>query len=145
MNVEKLRPVRVTIEDDNVQFAAFDQGTEWNGFTDYVVSRQTWRAILDRMHALGMSDRDEGVAEDPDECMGSFTFKGGEYFDLGGGAFVILSEVHTVYDEDERCDDCARPIVYCDVCQEHFHRDPKADCFLCGGHDEPFNTETRSK
>lgn len=30
------------------------------------------------------------------------------------------------------CNDCARPLFYCQVDEQYHHVDPDAECFLCG-------------
>lgn len=80
------RKTTVTIEDDDQRFGAYDLGTSWNGFTDYAVTEDAWMSIRARMAALGMDDEaaQNWVRDFPAGPMG--------FYDLGGGAFVILNE-----------------------------------------------------
>lgn len=78
------RKTTVTIEDDDRPFEAYDVRTTWNGFTDYAVTEEVWALIRARLVDLGMPLDDTDAAE-------FAAYEG--IVHLGGGAFVILSEV----------------------------------------------------
>jgi hypothetical protein len=85
------RSTLVQIEDDERVFHAYDVGTRWNGFVDYAVTEETWTAMKARFLAwirLAPGEDLEEATRGLDEMMVEDGF-----VHLGGGAFVILSEI----------------------------------------------------
>ena len=96
MNTEGMRKVSLVLEHDiergEIIEGAFltggwDKGTRWNGYPDYVVTRDEWARIEERLREWG----EEWPLGEP-EVNHTVPIDADGHMDLGGGAFQHPTE-----------------------------------------------------